>query len=577
MSVKSPHLNRLKATAISFWREFCYVGLLSLIANLIALTPTLYMLQIYDRVLSSHSELTLLFLTVIVVFFFCMMSLAEWLRSRILIRAGLSMDQKLSPLVFKAAFNAHLAGEQNIANEAFNYLTQIRQFFTGAGIITIFDVPWTPIYIAVVFLLHPILGWMAILFAIIQLVMTLLSHRLSANPAKLASEAELISRRVLIAKLKNAESVEAMGMLENLKARWLITHVKYQSLSVLASHQQNRFLSFTKFLRYSMQSLTLGAAAMLVVRGEISAGAMIAANVLVSKALQPLDQIASSWKLAVQTKGARDKLNDLLVRFSEEVFIPLSFEKLQHGEVHLIQITASAPTRKEPILDTLNLTFDAGKTTVIMGPSGSGKSTLARCLVGVWPQVSGDVLYDGVSINDWDQEQLGPHIGYLPQDIELLDGTIAENIGRFTVVDSEKVIQAAQSAGIHDMILRLPMGYDTLIMSVNGLLSHGQRQRLGLARALYGDPLIVVLDEPNANLDDQGEKALYQAIAKLKLLNKTVFLITHRGNLLGLADQLLLLEKGKVIDFGARDEVISRLNSKSSGTEPSLTNHALGD
>jgi len=577
MSVKSPHLNRLKATAISFWREFCYVGLLSLIANLIALTPTLYMLQIYDRVLSSHSELTLLFLTVIVVFFFCMMSLAEWLRSRILIRAGLSMDQKLSPLVFKAAFNAHLAGEQNIANESFNYLTQIRQFFTGAGIITIFDVPWTPIYIAVVFLLHPILGWMAILFAIIQLVMTLISHRLSANPAKLASEAELISRRVLIAKLKNAESVEAMGMLENLKARWLITHVKYQSLSVLASHQQNRFLSFTKFLRYSMQSLTLGAAAMLVVRGEISAGAMIAANVLVSKALQPLDQIASSWKLAVQTKGARDKLNDLLVRFSEEVFIPLSFEKLQHGEVHLIQLTASAPTRKEPILNTLNLTFDAGKTTVIMGPSGSGKSTLARCLVGVWPQVSGDVLYDGVSINDWDQEQLGPHIGYLPQDIELLDGTIAENIGRFTVVDSEKVIQAAQSAGIHDMILRLPMGYDTLIMSVNGLLSHGQRQRLGLARALYGDPLIVVLDEPNANLDDQGEKALYQAIAKLKLLNKTVFLITHRGNLLGLADQLLLLEKGKVVDFGVRDEVISRLNSKSNGTKPSLTNHALGD
>ena len=565
MTLNFPHQNRLQSTAVKFWREFCYVGLLSLITNLMALAPTLYMLQIYDRVLNSRSELTLLFLTIIVVLFFCLMALSEWMRSRILVRAGLRMDETLSPLTFKAAFNAHLAGEQNIASEAFNQLTQIRQFFTGTGILTIFDAPWAPIYIAVVFLLHPLLGWMAILFSIIQLAMTWVTQRSTAPPAKLASEAELVSRRVLNAKLINAESVEAMGMLENLKARWLKTHIKHQSLAVAASHQQKRFQSLSKFLRYGMQSLTLGAAAMLVVKGEISAGAMIAANVLVSKALQPLDQIASSWKMAIQTKGSIDQLNDLLARYSKEVMLPLSFRSLQVGQVSLNNIKATIPGRSAPILDGLNLTFGAGKTTVIMGPSGSGKSTLARCLVGVWPQVSGDVLYDGVSINEWDQEELGAHIGYLPQDIELLDGTIAENIGRFTEVDSEKVIEAAKSAGIHDMILRLPMGYDTPIMRVNGLLSHGQRQRLGLARALYGDPTIVVLDEPNANLDDQGEKALFQAITKLKSLKKTVFLITHRGSVVGLADQLLLLEAGKVADFGPKDEVITRLTSKNAG------------
>lgn len=558
----SPFLNKdnlLKRSFYDFWRELLWVGLLSFVANLLMLTPTLYMLQIYDRVMLSESDLTLLFLTVIVVCLFFFMALAEWLRARLLVRAGLSMDEKLSPQVFKAAFESQLAGAQHKANEAFTHLTNIRQFFTGAGIIALFDAPWTPIYIGVIFLLHPYLGGLAIAFAIIQLLVAILSHRFTHGSTEVAAEAEVKSKQVLYAKLRNAESVEAMGMIVNLRERWLWAHTKAQSTAGFAAHQQKKFQSITKFMRYVMQSLTLGAAAILVIKGEISMGAMIAANVLMSRALQPLDQIVGSWRQAVQTKLAVFKLNALLNEFPEKsLVLNISTPK---GEIRLNKLSAMATTKTQPILAELDAIFYPGQVTAIIGPSGSGKSTLARCLVGVWPNTSGQVLLDERPIEEWDREHLGQNIGYLPQDIELLDGTIAENISRFDGLDAEKIIEASMRAGIHEMVLRLPMGYDTAIGSISGILSNGQRQRLALARALYGSPQVVVLDEPNASLDEQGEQALLSAIQALKAQHKTVFMIVHRGDLLALADYTLVMDSGKIKHYGPRDEVIQAIKT----------------
>ena len=544
-----------------FKREFIWVGLFSLLANLLMLSPTLYMLQIYDRVLISQSELTLVFLSVIILFFFAVMAFSEWLRSRLLVQAGLRLDQELNSRVFNASFEAFLRRTQQNPTEAFSNLTNLRQFLTGNGIIAFFDAPWTPIYIAVVFILHPLLGMLSIVFSAIQVYLAIWSSRASKHGSEALTKAETKSRAYLQSKLKNAEPVEAMGMLKNLRERWLSLHQDHQRKADHASHQQHRQQSIVKFIRYSMQSLTLGAAALLVIRGEISAGAMIAANVLMSRALQPLDLIVGSWSGFIQARKAFESLELILKQYpaksSEiELFAP-------SGKITLKKLIALTPKLDREILKGLKAEFLPGQVTVIIGPSGSGKSTLARCLVGIWPDIQGSVLLDNTSIVKWDREQLGPHIGYLPQDIELFDGTIAENIARFYELDSEKVIEAAKKSGIHEMVLRFPKGYDTPIGEAGSLLSGGQRQRIGLARAMYGNPQIMVLDEPNANLDDVGERALVEAIQSMKQSGKTVFLITHRLNILSIADQILVMRDGKISHHGPRDEVLLALQPKS--------------
>ena len=547
----------LKKVLFSFRREFLWVGFFSLVANLLMLSPTLYMLQIYDRVLASQSELTLLFLTLIIVVLFVLMAFAEWSRSRLLVRAGVRLDLALNARVFNSSFDAYLGQSKHSLTDAFSQLTGIRQFLTGNGIIALFDAPWTPIYIFIVFMLHPLLGALAIAFAFIQLLMAYIGHRMTYSWVENTTKAESKSKAYLTSKLKNIEAVEAMGMLGNLRGRWLSLHLKHQAALAISSGKQHQQQALTKFLRYCMQSLTLGAAAMLVIEGELSVGAMIAANVLTSRALQPLDLIVGSWRGFVQAKGAYQGLDTLLRTHPEqdsEVHNPIP-----RGEITLNKLIASSPGRPLPILDNLNVVFKAGQVTAIIGPSGSGKSTLARCLLGIWPHKEGLVLLDKTPIENWNREQLGPFIGYLPQDIELLDGTLAENIGRYNETDSEKIIEAAKRAGIHDMILRFPMGYDTQAGEAGNMLSGGQKQRLGLARAIYGNPSLIVLDEPNANLDDLGESALLQAIKELKVQGKTVFLITHRRNILSVADYLLVLKEGKLVNYGLRDTVLATL------------------
>ncbi len=524
------------------------------------------MLQVYGRVMKSGSELTLLMVTLFLVFFYGIMAFAEWIRSRLLVRVGVRLDEALNSLVFNASFKAYLNRGKHNVTEAFSDLTNIRQFLTANGMIAFFDTPWTPIYIAVIFLLSPFLGWLSILFAVIQLGLTWQSHRLSTKEIESAAEAGNDSYRYVQSKLRNIEPVHAMGMEGNLQERWFRLHDTSLAKAEQSLDRQHRQQSFGKFVRYTMQSLTLGAGALMVIEGKMAAGSMIAANVLMSKALQPLDLVVATWKPFVQSKTAFGRLEKLLEDFPERH--PGTKHQDPLGEVRLEALTASVEGRDTPILHELNAVFPAGRVTVVVGPSGSGKSTLARCVVGVWPKREGRLLIDGEPIESWDRTELGPHIGYLPQDIELFDGTIAENIARFAEVDSEKVIEAAKRTGIHEMILHFPHGYDTQIGEAGGMLSGGQRQRLGLARAMYGNPAILVLDEPNANLDDAGERSLLEAVVNLRNSGKTVILITHRPNVLGAADLLVVMQGGRIIHCGPRDEVLAAMRPV--GAQPEL-------
>ncbi len=544
-----------------FRREFVWIGIFSLIANVLMLTPTLYMLQVYGRVMKSGSELTLLMVTFFLLFFYSVMAFAEWLRSRLLVRAGVKLDDALNSLVFNASFEAYLNSARHNVAEAFSDLTNIRQFLTANGMIAFFDTPWTPVYIAVIFLLSPFLGWLSIFFALIQLGVTWVSHRLSMREIQIASDAGNDSFRYVQSKLRNIEPLHAMGMTGNLRQRWFGFHDNSLAKAEDSLDRQHRQQAFAKFVRYSMQSLTLGAGALMVIEGKMPVGSMIAANVLMSRALQPLDLVVATWKPFVQARMAFVRLEKLLEAFPERA--PGARHQDPFGEIRLEGLSATAEGRKTPILDDLTVMFPSGKVTVILGPSGSGKSTLARCIVGVWPDKKGAVLLDGEPVESWDRMELGPHIGYLPQDVELFDGSIAENIARFAEVDSQKVIEAAKRTGIHEMIVRLPRGYNTQIGEAGGSLSGGQRQRLGLARAMYGNPALLVLDEPNANLDDAGERSLLDAVRDLKKAGKTVLLVTHRPSAFAAADLLVVMQKGKIVHCGPRDEVLAVLRSES--------------
>ena len=541
----------------SFRREFLMVGTFSMVSNVLMLSPTLYMLQVFDRVLSSRSELTLLAVSLVTLFLFGVMAFAEWMRSRVLVRSGLRMDAMLSTRVFNASFDASLSQAGSKVPRAFNDLIQIRQFLTGNGVFAFFDAPWAPIYIAVLFFLHPVLGWVSIAFALVQAGLAWFGHRRTVQPTEVASSASAESASYLQGKLRNAEALESMGMVDNLRPHWLRRHRAAVALQAKALSLTHRITAWSKFIRYTQQSLALGAGALLVIDGQLTPGAMIAANVLMTRALAPIDMLVNTWKGYVMARGAYDRLEVLLEQYPER---DAALSRVApRGALQLRRLVAMAPGRKAPILEGIDLAIAPGTVQVVLGPSGSGKSTLARAMIGIWPDVGGEVLLDDLPMDGWDRSELGPYIGYLPQDIELFEGSIAENIARFGEVDPEKVIAAAQAAGLHDMILRFPKGYDTEMGEAGGLLSGGQRQRVALARAMYGNPVLVVLDEPNANLDDVGEAALVRAVLAMKQAGATVVLVTHRPGILAVADRLLILRNGQVQAEGPRDAVLQAL------------------
>ena len=551
--------SELTSTLWSFRREFLIVGAFSMIANVLMLSPTLYMLQVYDRVLASQSELTLVAMSLLTLLLFAIMGFAEWMRSRLLVRSGVRLDEQLSTQVFNASFEAHLSQSGTAPSRAFGDLIQIRQFLTGNGIFAFFDAPWAPIYMVVLFFLHPWLGVLGIIFAVIQAALAWFGHRHTLEPSEAAAKANAEAGNFLQSKLRNAEVLESMGMIRNLQTRWAERHQRSLQRSSEAQHLTHRITAVSKFIRYTQQSLALGAGALLVIDGQLSPGGMIAANVLMTRALAPIDMIVGSWRQFIGMRAAFARLEQLLIEYPPR---DPAFKRVSPtGAITLRQIFASAPGRSMPILQNINLSVPAGTVTAVLGPSGSGKSTLARVLVGIWPDISGDVLLDNLPVAGWNRIELGPHVGYLPQDVELLEGSIADNIARFGEVDPAQVIEAAQSAGLHDMILRFPKGYDTPIGEAGNLLSGGQRQRIGLARAIYGNPMLVVLDEPNANLDDAGEAALFKTVQELKAKGKTVFLITHRPGAVAVADRILMLRDGQVQADGPRDAVIAALQA----------------
>ena len=432
-----------------------------------------------------------------------------------------------------------------------------------------FDTPWTPVYMAVLFILHPMLGYLALFFAAVQGALAWFGHRTAVAPSESASKASSEAMQYLQGKLRNTEVLEPMGMVHNLRPHWARRHDKAQQLQGSAQARTHRITAVSKFIRYSQQSLALGAGALLVIDGQLSPGGMIAANVLMSRALAPIDMLVGAWRGFIGARGAFDRLEALMQAHPERD--PALSRVAPQGALMLRDVVAVAPGRAEPILKGVSLSVPAGTVTVVLGPSGSGKSTLARCMIGIWPHMEGEVLLDERPIAGWNRDELGPYLGYLPQDIELFEGSIAENIARFGEVDAEKVIAAARNAGLHDMILRFPKGYDTPIGEAGGLLSGGQRQRIGLARAIYGDPALVVLDEPNANLDDVGEAALVRAVQTLKARGSTVVLVTHRPGILAVADRLVILKNGSVQADGPRDAVLAALrNAQSPAAQASL-------
>ena len=518
------------------------------------------MLQVNDRVLASRNVTTLMVLTLLMLGAFIFMAALETIRGWVLVRVSARLDAALNQRVYVAAFERSLARSGGPAAFPIQDLNSVRQTLTGSALLAIFDTPWLPVYLTVIFMFSVELGLFSLGGAVLLAILAFVNERLSKPKLDEAQRVGTQSQAAMNNNLRNAEVIEAMGMLVPLHARWHKLHQKYLQLQARASDQAAIIGGMTKFVRIAMQSLVLGYGALLVIEGVMTAGMMIAASILVSRALAPVELLVANWKQIVTGRAAYRRLQEILAAHPpRESGMALPAPK---GDVNVEGASAVAPGTKRLILNRLTFSLSAGEVVAIIGPSASGKSSLARLLVGVWPAVTGTVRLDGADIFRWNKDELGPYIGYLPQDIELFEGTVAENIARFGEADSAKVIEAAQRTGMHEHILRFPQGYDTPLGVDGGALSGGQRQRIALARALYGDPSLVVLDEPNSNLDDLGEKALIETIRDLKQRRKTVVLITHRLSTLAVVDKILVLAEGAIAAFGPRNDILAAMQGK---------------
>lgn len=558
--IRSAPENSLQEALKACRSSFISVGFFSLFINALMLVPTFYMLQVYGRVVTGGSLTTLAMLTIILFFLLVTMGLLEWVRSRIMVRVSTRLDVLLGRDVYRASFKRALdSGGGDASAQSLSDLTGLRQFMSGNGLFAFFDAPWLPIYVAVLFLFHPWYGWMAIGCAVILLALASINER---STGKVLAEANKLSIGATLhttKNLRNAEVIESMGMLDSLMSRWSLRQKDVLLLQSRASDRSGIITSISKTFRLLVQSLILGLGAYLAVSHEINPGLVIAGSVLLGRALAPLDLMIGNWKGFIAARSQYARLNSVLDQQNAEP------ERMQLpapiGHVTVESLTLGAPGSRSPIIKGIGFNAPAGSMIGIVGPSASGKSTLGKALMGVWKPQHGVVRLDAADIANWDKSQLGPHLGYLPQEIELFEGTISDNIARFGVVDPGKVVLAARAASVHEMILMLPNGYDTVIGEGGINLSGGQRQRIGLARALYGSPRLIVLDEPNAHLDEVGERALALALQQLKLTGATVFVIAHRTAILAQLDRLLVMNAGTISLYGPRDQVLSQLNA----------------
>ncbi|MCO6176592.1 type I secretion system permease/ATPase [Ciceribacter sp. RN22] len=537
---------------------FAGIVALSAVTNILMLTGPLFMMQVYDRVLASRSVPTLVALSLLAVTLYLFQALFEIIRSRILTQIGQRLEEELGRPAFDAVLKLPLRlSKKEAVPQPLRDLDQLRGFMSGQGPIAIADLPWLPLYLVILFLFHPYFGWLAVAGAVALIALTLTSEVRLREPMRLLSL--LAARRAdyLEAGRRNAEVLQAMGMRDAYAARWDATNVDFIEKQRRAGDVTSGFSAASKIFRLALQSGVLALGAWLAILQLASPGAMIAASILTSRALAPIELVIGQWRGFVNARQARRRLEDVLEKLKAGT-MPMALPAPRQT-ITAAALTIVAPGTTAIIVRDIGFELRAGQGLGIIGPSGSGKSTLARVLVGVWPAARGTVRLDGAELAQWDPEALGSSVGYLPQDVELFDGTIAENIARFSPdAKAEAIIDAATMAGAHSLILSLPDGYDTRIGAGGAILSAGQRQRIGLARALYRTPFLIVLDEPNASLDAEGEAALTNAIIAARKAGSVVIVIAHRPSALAAVDHVLVLNEGRMVAFGPRDEVLRK-------------------
>ncbi|WNL12214.1 type I secretion system permease/ATPase [Aliarcobacter cryaerophilus] len=557
---KKPVVSELKKSLLSAKKSFIMVGLFSMFINILMLVPPLYMLQLYDRVLGSRSQDTLIMLTLIVVVLFITMGLLEVVRSRVLVRVGNKLDSMLSQRIFDSLFELERKAPGRSSSMPLNDLTQVRQFMTGNGLFAFFDAPWMPIYIIVLFIFHPAFGFFAIFAAIVLVGITIANEYSTKDKLAEANNLSRASTIYVDSNIRNAEVVNAMGMRNNISKVWADKYFGFLNAQNIASDSAGVWSNLSKSLRVMFQSLILGLGAYLAINMEVTPGMMIAASIIMGRALAPLDLIIGSWKGFSSARSSYERIEGLLNDFpKDKEYMQLPAPK---GEITLENVVVIPPSGTVPSLKGISMKIEKGDVVGIIGPSAAGKSSLARVMLGLWPLSNGVARIDKADISQWDREDLGKYVGYLPQDIELFEGTVSQNIARFGEVEPEKVVEAASKAGVHEMILKLNEGYDTKIGPGGASLSGGQRQRIGLARALYNNPVFVVLDEPNSNLDDVGEAALVEAIKTLRAGGTTVVIITHRTNVLQATNKLALINNGVLELYGNTNDVLNAIAQK---------------
>jgi len=524
------------------------VGFFSLCINLLMLTSPLYMLQVYDRVLVSRSVDTLILLSVVALGALMIFGVLEAVRTRVLVRVGARFDRGLSDTVFATVMQSG-AGAQ-----PFRDLETIRTFLTGRSLTALFDAPWTPIFIALVYFLHPWLGHVALIGAMALLVIVLVNESATRRPLKESAGEIALANQFVEAGSRNRDTIQAMGMLPGLSKMWHHWHDTGLSLQSVASDRGGIVAGAAKFVRVAIQVTILGVGAYLAINEVTSAGVMIAASIITGRALAPVEVAISGWRSFLQARAARSHLHDFLdthLAGEEPLLLPTPKGGLVFDNVY-----ASPPGSHRPVLSAVSFQLDPGTSVGLSGPSAAGKSSLARLMVGVWRPISGEVRLDGAELNQWSPAMLGPHIGYLSQVVELFPGTVAQNIARFGEVDAETVVDAAQLAGAHETIVQLEEGYETHVGPGGANLSGGQRQRIGLARAFYGRPALIVLDEPTSNMDAVGEASVRAAVEALKTAGSTVVVVAHRPSLVGGVDTMMVVQKGKLTHFGPTADVM---------------------
>jgi ATP-binding cassette subfamily C exporter for protease/lipase len=537
--------------------------LFTTVATALSLAPSGYMLEVYSRAIDSRNQTTLLMLTVAVLLAYLLMEALEWVHQHEMHGAGLALDARLSERVFRALFAARLKRLPAGSSQPLNDLKTVREFVESPVLQAMMQSPMSLLFLLLLFAIHPLLGWAAVVGTLIQVLIAWLNQRATQVPLMQANRSAMAAQQYADSSLRNAQVIEAMGMLRDIHGRWIKRQREFLNLQANASDAAGTFTALAKLVQLAWSSLLLGLGAWLALMGELHGGGgmMIVGSILGGLVLKPLVQIITQWRIVVNARDAKERLDGLLIAIPQAptaMALPAPTGRLTAENLLVV-----APGSQAQLLRSVNFALNPGEVLAVVGPSAAGKTCLARALTGIWPSLGGKVRLDGADVYAWNKEELGPSVGYLPQDIELFDGTIAENIARFGEVDMATVELAARSVALHDFIVSLPKGYETEVGPEGARLSGGQRQRVGLARALYGRPAFVVLDEPNSSLDEAGDGALAQAISLAKSAGTTFVVITHRSSVLGVADKMLLLRDGTQQAFGPRDEVLAALNKAS--------------